>query len=213
MSIRSVWLKARADDPVALDWARKIYDFLRLRGVKTYVDPLLGYYVSATQLSETEVFGLDLAILIGGDGTFLRVVQKSGGRLPPVLGFAVNSLGYLLPHRIDDAENVLESVLNKNYLIKNVALGEYVFGNEKGVFLNELCIWALPGKLIEFELSLDDVSLYRGRSDGIIIATPSGSTGHALSYGGPVILDVSQKALEVLFPGALSPMLRRAQHR
>ena len=208
MSIRSVWLKARAGDPAAAGWAKKIYDFLAARGVEVYVDPVLGHEIPVEQLSENEATKADLGILVGGDGTFLRIVQKSGGILPPILGFAADSLGYLLPHSIRDAEKVLENVLEGNYSTRNVALGEYTYGDEKGIFLNELCIWALPGKLIEFEFSLDGLGLYHGRSDGIIVATPSGSTGHALSYGGPVILDVGQKLLEVLFPGALSPALR-----
>jgi|GEM_PF-1737198 NAD+ kinase len=208
MAIRRVWLKTRTGDPGVIDWARRVYSYLHGRGIKVYVDPFLGHVIPAEQLSETELSNVDLGILIGGDGTFLRVVQKSGGKLPPILGFAVDSLGYLLPHRVTDAEEVLENILSENYSTRNIALGEYALRSEKGVFLNELCIWAFPGKLIEFELSVNGISLYHGRADGVIVATPAGSTGHALSYGGPVILDIGQKILEVLFPGALSPIFR-----
>ncbi|ABL77929.1 NAD(+)/NADH kinase [Thermofilum pendens] len=208
MSFRKVWMKARANDPVVLEHARLLYRYLTDRGLDVYVDPLLGHVIPGRSLSELEAREADLGIVVGGDGTLLRTVQKSNAVLPPILGFSSDSLGYLLPHRVDVAREVLEEVLRGNYSERDVALGEFIAGERAGVFLNEVCVWSEPGKIVEFEVLLNDESLYRVRGDGVIVATPAGSTGHAFSYGGPVIIDTGQRALEVVFPGALSPLIR-----
>jgi len=201
-------VKIRGRDSTAVDWGRRIAEYLQKRGIEVYVDPILHHSVSLPRLSEHEARQADLAVIIGGDGTLLQTVQRSGAKLPPIVGFTVGSLGYLLPHRVEDYAEVLEGLVSGRYSVRKVSLGEFSLGEHRGLFLNEVSVWGLRGKLIEYSLYVGGVEFFRARSDGVIISTPAGSTAHALSYGGPILLDLDKPMLEVVFAGGLSSFLK-----
>jgi NAD+ kinase len=203
-----VWVKVRGRDSTAVDWGRRIAEYLQGKNMEVYVDPILRHSVPLPQLSEHEAWRADLAVIIGGDGTLLQAVQRSGAKLPPIVGFTVESLGYLLPHRVEDYAKVLDGVVNGLYSVRKVMLGEFSLGEHRGFFLNEISIWGLRGKLIEYSLYVDGVEMFRARSDGVIVSTPAGSTAHALSYGGPILLSLDKPMLEVVFAGGLSSLLK-----
>mgnify|MGYP001772707335 CR=1 FL=1 len=203
-----VWIKARGTDSELLDWVRRIDSFLLSNGVEVQVDPVLGHVLKREVLPESEAHSADFAIIVGGDGTLLRTVQKSSGKLPPVIGFTTTSVGFFLFYQASDYENVLRSVFSKNFLFEEVKLGEYMAGDSRGVFLNEISVWSHTGRLIEFEFGVEGEKIYHARADGIIVATPAGSTAHALSYGSPIFMSLDVPTLEVVFVGALSPLIR-----
>lgn len=207
-NIGKIWIKARAGDPITISWGKKIVDFLEKKVAQIYVDPILAYAVKKPVLPENSLDNIDLAVIIGGDGTLLRTIQRSGARLPPILGFAAGSLGFFFEHRVEDYEKILTSVLEGDYTLCNVTLGRFHLHKEDGIFLNEVGIWAIPGKIIEFDLFIDDIRFYHGRSDGIILSTAAGSTGHVLSHGSPIILNWEKPLLEVYPVGALSPLIK-----
>jgi len=201
-------VKVRGRDSASINWGRRIAEFLKEKGLDVYVDPILHHSMSLPQLPEHEAWQVDLAVIIGGDGTLLQTVQRSNGRLPPIVGFTVDSLGYLLPHKVEDYADVLESLMDSKHSVWKVILGEFSIGKHRGVFLNEVSVWGLRGKLIEFILNVGSMEMFRARSDGVIISTPAGSTAHALSYGGPILLNLDKPILEVVFAGGLSSLLR-----
>ncbi len=203
-----VWVKVRAGDSYTIKWGKEIVRFLENRGVEVYVDPLLGYSVNAKVLPETRLESLDMAIIVGGDGTLLRTVQKSKGVIPPILGFSAKSLGFFFEHNVENFRGVLEKVLRGAYKIYNVSLGGFAAGNVRGVFLNEVSLWAENGKVIEYELEVEGEKIYHARSDGIIINTPAGSTGHALSYNSPIFFCWERRLLSFIPVGALSPLIK-----
>ncbi|RLE61378.1 MAG: hypothetical protein DRJ35_00615 [Thermoprotei archaeon] len=207
-NIEKIWIKARAGDPVTINWGKKIVAFLEKKITQIYVDPILAYTVKKPVLPENSLDTIDLAIIIGGDGTLLRTIQRSRARLPPILGFTAESLGFFFDHRVEDYKKILTNILEGNYKLCNIALGEFRLHKEEGIFLNEVSIWAIPGKIIEFDLLVDGIHFYHGRSDGIILSTAAGSTGHALSYGSPIILNWEKPLIEIYPVGALSPMIR-----
>ncbi len=203
-----IWLRSRSTDSELLVWVRKIVTYLTENGVEVFVDPILGHFLRLESLPESEAYKADFAVIVGGDGTLLRTVQKSGGRLPPIVGFTTNSVGYLLLHNVADYENVFSQLFNGNYEFEDVQLGEFESKELKAIFLNEVAVWAHTGKLVELEVTVGGEKLYHLRADGVIVSTPAGSTGHALSYGAPVITTLSIPILEVVFAGALSPLIR-----
>jgi len=205
---RKVWIKARAGDAYTISWGKKISAFLLSKGVEVYVDPLLGYSIDAKVLPETMLSNVDLAIIIGGDGTLLRTVQKSRGVLPPILGFSAKSLGFFFENDVEYYPSVLEKILGGKFVLHKVALGEYSVENFNGVFLNEVSAWAEKGKVIEYEVVVGDQLFYHARSDGIIINTPAGSAGHALSYNMPLFFVWNVPLLSFLPVGALSPLIK-----
>uniref|UniRef100_A0A7C4BAS0 NAD kinase n=1 Tax=Thermofilum pendens TaxID=2269 RepID=A0A7C4BAS0_THEPE len=203
-----VWVKVRGRDSTAGNWGRKIAEYLQRKNIEVYVDPILHHSVSLPQLSEHEAWQTDLAVIVGGDGTLLQAVQRSGAKLPPIVGFTVDSLGYLLPHKAEDYVKVLDNVVKGLYSVRKVLLGEFSLGEHRGLFLNEVSIWGLRGKLIEYSLYVNDMEMFKARSDGVIVSTPAGSTAHALSYGGPILLNLDKPMLEIVFAGGLSSLLK-----
>ncbi|MGB9786667.1 MAG: NAD(+)/NADH kinase [Infirmifilum sp.] len=203
-----VWVKSSGIDSNILDWVKKLDSFLENNGVEVYVDPVLGHVLRREVLPESEAERADFAIILGGDGALLRSVQKSNGRLPPVIGFTVIGVGFFLYYKVEDYPKVLANIFSGKYGVESVRLGEYVAERFKGVFLNELSVWPHTGRLIEFEVSVGGEKLYHARSDGIIVATAAGSTAHALSYGSPIIMPPDTPVLEVVFPGVLSPLIK-----
>ena len=136
----------------------------------------------------------DLVISIGGDGTLLHTARLLAGRPTPLLGVNLGRLGFLVdasPERIDDVAAVLEGhyVIDSRMLISAeiVACGsDTVLAS--GLALNDVVIhrWN-TARMIELEVRADGELVTRLRSDGLILATPTGSTAYAMASGGPIV--------------------------
>ncbi|WP_280546548.1 MULTISPECIES: NAD(+) kinase [unclassified Halomonas] len=153
----------------------------------------------------------DLVIVVGGDGSLLGAARTLCHSGTLVLGVNRGRLGFLTDISPDEIEARVGEVLEGRYELEERFLldaelyrGDVQVGN--GDALNEVVLH--PGKavrMIEFELFIDDQFVYSQRSDGLIIATPTGSTAYALSGGGPIMhpkLDVI--TLVPMFPHTLS---------
>jgi NAD+ kinase len=144
---------------------------------------------------ETEKFQseADLIVVLGGDGTMLSTARLVGDREALVLGINYGSLGYLTEFRIEEMFSALEEILAGNYEIdRRVMLeAEYRRGEEligKGRVLNDVVInKSALARIIEIEVNLDGLFVNSFRADGLIVATPTGSTAYNLSAGGPVV--------------------------
>lgn len=202
MNLRKVVIRFREKGGAAAEWGYRAARKLESMGIAVLVES------SAVDREQSAACDADLVVVVGGDGTLLKLVDLCRGSLPPVLGFAAESLGYLLPHGVESLEAVLEKTISGEYETRRVRLGEYFSRSISGFFLNEVGIWAPRGKLIEYTVYVGRLRLYRARSDGVLISTSAGSTAHALSYGAPVIVDFDEPILEAVFPGALSPLVR-----
>lgn len=142
----------------------------------------------------SEVFdSADCAIVLGGDGTMLGIASECALRKIPVLGINLGKVGFMTEVEVDDMETAIDSLLSNNFKIENRMMIEASIkkeGNDLFSFraLNDIVISKTMGeKLICMELSTgeEEVNCYRG--DGLIIATPTGSTGYSISAGGPVV--------------------------
>ena len=153
----------------------------------------------------------DLVIVIGGDGSLLGAARALARHNIPVLGLNRGSLGFLTDIQPDHLEEQVGDVLDGKYTVENRFLldatlkrnGEPI-GHADA--LNEVVLH--PGKatrMIEFELFIDGQFVYSQRSDGLIIATPTGSTAYALSGGGPIMHPrLDAVVLVPMFPHTLS---------
>jgi len=146
---------------------------------------------------------IDLAIMVGGDGTFLDVARAIADDDVPILGINLGRLGFLTDISPDDMLVTMDEVLSgvyqeehRNMLKVSVhEKGEKVF---ESLALNDVVIHKKGSPLmIEFETMVDGRFLNSQRSDGMIISTPTGSTAYALSAGGP-ILDPSLDAISLV---------------
>jgi NAD+ kinase len=153
----------------------------------------------------------DLAVVIGGDGTMLAAARNLVRHRVPLTGINQGRVGFMTDIGHDDMQAGIGAILEGKYTIEERALldAEIVRGGSsvlKTLALNEAVVGkGSQGRLIEFDLSIDGEFIYTLRADGVIVATPTGSTAYALSAQGPILHPaVPALALVPLNPHTLS---------
>ncbi len=137
--------------------------------------------------------GVDYAVVLGGDGTILRSAAQCATRHIPVLGVNLGKIGFVTEVEPDDIENALTRLLNGDFSTeKRMMLRADIKKTDGSVIsfyaLNDVVVSKSQGeKIINIILSAADEEVNRYRADGLIIATPTGSTGYSISAGGPVV--------------------------
>ena len=150
----------------------------------------------------------DLVIAIGGDGTMLSCSRLFGIEEIPVLGINLGTLGFLTDIAPDElTTKLLEVIKGKHTLDKRFFLETQIKGSKKNyIALNEVVIHSgAIAQLIEYDLFIDEVFVFRQKADGLIISSPTGSTAYSLSGGGPIV-HPSLDAISIvpMFPHSLS---------
>ena len=131
---------------------------------------------------------IDLLIVFGGDGTFLGAARKFIALEIPLLGINLGTLGFLTDINIENFESVIHDILGGEFVLEERSLVEAHFANQEVFGLNEALIHSGSyAQLMRYRLLIDDQMIYEQRSDGLIVATPTGSTAYALSAGGSII--------------------------
>lgn len=155
------------------------------------LSPLMGNY--SLQDKDSLVQNIDLLIAIGGDGTLLRAARLVANHKTPVLGVNCGRLGFLADVPNDNVPRVLGKILEGKFRTEErILLNAKVFRGKQIIqeasAFNEVVLYSGDiARMIEFTLSVDGQLVYQPRADGLIIATPTGSTAYALSAGGPII--------------------------
>ena len=131
---------------------------------------------------------VDIVVVFGGDGTLLNAARKYLNYDIPILGINMGNVGFLTDISTDNFEKTIKEVLDGNYKIEERNLVSAKFANNHLYGLNEVVIHSgAYAQLMRYRLNVNDRVVYEQRSDGLIIATPTGSTAYALSAGGPII--------------------------
>ncbi len=143
-------------------------------------------------IDEDREVDADLVLSVGGDGTFLKTARRIGARQTPIMGINSGHLGYLAAASITDARQVVENIVSHNFVIEQRSVIEVQSDcptlPERPFALNEVAILRRDSaSMITVDASLDGSPLASYRGDGLIVATPTGSTGYNLSVGGPVV--------------------------
>lgn len=134
----------------------------------------------------------DAVVALGGDGTLLQAVRLLRGAQLPLLGVNLGSLGFLTDTPQDLLEESLLRLLSGQYRIDRRMLLDVAFEPHGGpavhtIGLNDVVLHGPRARVLEMEISVGGVKLARMLADGVIVATPSGSTAYNLSAGGPVV--------------------------
>ncbi len=135
----------------------------------------------------------DLLVVLGGDGTMISTVRLVSGRGIPVLGINLGTLGYLTEFAVADAIPALESVARGDFkVVERMILSWQVLRGSKqvgsGSALNDVVVnKSALARIIEIDCSVGSDYVTTYRADGLIVATPTGSTAYNLSAGGPII--------------------------
>jgi NAD+ kinase len=183
-------LVARSDVAEAVELAGKLADFLIEKGVDIFLDiPLaneLGKYQD--KHCALEDMDVDMMVAIGGDGTILRTQSFISGKKIPLIGINMGTVGFLTEIDPENAFKALEEVLAGNYFVERRNQLLVWHNHELPSALNEVVMMTRkPAKMLHIQVSVDDEIVEELRADGLIVATPSGSTAYSMSAGGPII--------------------------
>jgi NAD+ kinase len=171
--------------------------FLTSRGLTVVVDSLTAGQLkdSPYQAMSLDEMGraVDLAIVLGGDGTMLNIARTLSPCNIPLVGVNQGRLGFLTDLTLDNMLDSIAAMLEGKFITEQrLLISARVLRDDVEIFrasaFNEVVVHRNNiGSMIEFEVRIDDEYLYNQRADGLIIATPTGSTAYAMSSGGPIL--------------------------
>lgn len=149
----------------------------------------------------------DRVIVLGGDGSILSVARDMGDRQVPIVGVNFGKLGYLAEFSIEQLNHNLRRVLTDDSIVSRRMMIEAAVTPDGGEIRRELAVndcvlhAGPPYRMIELAISVDDFHLTNASCDGLVISTPSGSTAHNMSIGGPII----QSSVNAIVLSPISP--------
>ena len=204
--IRTVGLVVKRNRPRATRLARRMLSALRRRRVSVLADaisPLAGVPSRPTAALAREA---DLLVVLGGDGTLLSVARRTGPRVP-ILGVNMGELGFLTEVAEAEAMVMLRRVLDGRYEVDRrmtltAALERDGRVRQRFRALNDVVVSnGALARIVRCAVSVDGLPFTTYRADGLIVATPTGSTAYSLSAGGPIV----DPTVEVLLVSPISP--------
>lgn len=167
--------------------SNEFYDFLRNH---TKAD------LSGLEVFEGNNFSADMVLSIGGDGTFLKAASRVGKKEIPILGINTGRLGFLADVLPDQMEDAFDEIYQGNYqaeprrVLKLTCNGHVLKGYPYG--LNEIAVLKRDtSSMITIHAYINGEPLNVYQADGLVISTPTGSTGYSLSVGGPILVPQS----------------------
>lgn len=215
LSFKNVALIGKYKTPAIAEPLLRLAEFLSEKGVVVAVDSLTAEHLGQHPyrvLSLDKMDGeIDLAIVMGGDGTMLNIARTLAPFEIPLVGVNQGRLGFLTDLSLESMKRSLSAMLQGEYITeKRMLLKVLVLRNNHQVCIasafNEMAIHRSNiGSMIECEVRINGEYLYTQRADGLIVSTPTGSTAYALAAGGPIMhpaLDVM--ALVPVCPHTLS---------
>ena len=153
--------------------------------------------VSCKGFIDDDHFRADFAISMGGDGTFLQTATRVGNKGIPIIGINMGRMGFLADVGSDEIESTIECIYNEDYRLEGRSVLEVVFqgkgagGKEQVAYpyaLNEVAVLKRDNSsMISIRVDINGEYLTTYQADGLIINTPTGSTGYALSVGGSIV--------------------------
>jgi len=201
--------------PAALATHEMLYKWLLAKGYRVILERQIAQDLQITDAITGSLAEIgqqaDLAVVVGGDGNMLGTARILARYDIKVIGVNRGNLGFLTDIDPDTAQQQLSDVLEGEYIDEQRFLLEVAVGHKTGPHrssnaINEVVLH--PGKvahMIEFEVYIDDRFAFSQRSDGLIIATPTGSTAYSLSAGGPILMPTLDAIVLVpMFPHTLS---------
>lgn len=215
LSFKTVALIGKYKTPAIAEPLLRLAAFLAEKGVAVVVDSLtaehLGQHAYRVLSLEQMKGEVDLAVVMGGDGTMLNIARTLTPFGIPLVGVNQGRLGFLTDLSLESMKRSLTAMLQGEFITeRRMLLSVHVMRNNaevcRALAFNEMVVHRSNiDSMIECEVRIDDDYLYTQRADGLIVSTPTGSTAYALSAGGPIIhpaLDVI--ALVPVCPHTLS---------
>jgi NAD+ kinase len=213
-TFRRVAVIGKLNSPGIAASLRELHEFLLSRKCEVLIERETAVAMGLARQGvdiETLGRGSDLAIVVGGDGTMLAAARGLAAHEVPLIGVNQGRVGFMTDIALSAMKESVGAVLDGRYTLENRALLEAELLRDghsvlRTLALNEVVVGkGTQGRLIEFELHLDGEYVYTLRADGVIVATPTGSTAYSLSAQGPILHPaVPALALVPLSPQTLS---------
>lgn len=194
-NMKHIGIMAKVHDPRCQGLASDLVAWLDSRGQASLVEAHLARHIRYPNGLEPEEIGsrADLMVVLGGDGTLIAAARALGGHNVPILGVNLGSLGFLTEITIEELYPTLESWLGGDYRVSErmmlqVTVARGGIDLETHKVLNDVVInKGALARIIDLETVVDGYSLTTFKADGLIISTPTGSTGYSMSAGGPIV--------------------------
>lgn len=192
-----IGITGKYNKPEVQALADALVDDLQAQGATVLVETQLAQEIQKPNIEVTELSSIgaacDLIILIGGDGSFLKTARAIVDANVPIIGINGGRRGFLTDLSAETYKTTLKSMLAGHYREESRFLLEMTHWRDEqcineGIALNEVTLYSGHiARLMEYEVRINNQFVTRQRSDGIVTATPTGSTAYALAGGGPIL--------------------------
>ncbi|MBI4654114.1 MAG: NAD(+)/NADH kinase [Nitrospirae bacterium] len=192
--MKKIGILAKRGVPGTANVIKNLLLLLEEAGFKVFVESEIASLLKIKGYQRKRLPSLvDMMIVLGGDGTLLNAAGLIGDRGIPILGVNLGGLGFITEISIDEIRSSIDKIASKHYdLEERIMLSAEVYHQRRKVFtasaLNDAVInKSALARMIEFDFSINKRYVTTLRADGLIVSTPTGSTAHSLSAGGPIL--------------------------
>ncbi|MDD4198916.1 MAG: NAD kinase [Paludibacter sp.] len=166
----------------------------------TYYQQHSGVHSGYQHLIADDNFTADIALSIGGDGTFLSTAARIGSKNIPIMGVNTGRLGFLADVSVDEVEKALDAILHNQINVEERTLLKVDFSDGRVIdypyVLNEVSVLKQDSSsMISINTYLNEEAIHSYHADGLIVATPTGSTAYSMSVGGPLMVPQAQNII------------------
>ena len=192
--MKKVGIICKTGIPEPMELMKELLPWLRQKGYEAYLDKETASVLNVGGTSRSQIPSLaDIIVVLGGDGTMLSVARLVGEIGLPILGVNIGGLGFLTAVQKDELYSVLEKVLTGECPVEErIMLTACVFRHSECIaeylVVNDVVVnKGALARIIDLETYIDHSCVATFKADGLIVATPTGSTAYALSAGGPIL--------------------------
>src|SRR4029077_10668605 len=204
---KAVGILAKKGSKEIYGTARRIHGIIEQHGLRPIPDDGLGKDAKIPGSKPLTQMEIDLLVTIGGDGTVLKAAKEMRKPKTPILAVNMGRRGYLTEVEPSEFESAFTKWEKGDYELEEQWKLSVLHANRFiGEALNEaLLLPTIPAKMLNLNLTLRGKQVFQARADGIIVSTPTGSTAHSFSAGGPV-LETSMDCMSLTLVAPLQPV-------
>ncbi|OUJ19042.1 NAD kinase NadF [Methanonatronarchaeum thermophilum] len=188
LTVNKIGIIARYDSQEIIQETKKLIKFLENENIETTINKETAEKIGVKGTPIKQMTDCDLVITVGGDGTILRTFHELPQQIP-VVGINKGEVGFLTDIEMDNYKKELKKIIKEFKVDKRTRLEVNINQGEKlPPATNEVVILTSePAKMLKLRVLVDGKEVEKFGADGIIIATPTGSTAYSMSAGGPIV--------------------------
>lgn len=199
---KKVYLIINTQKDQEMNLADDVIDFLEKENIQVYTDTSIHRkdHMRTDFICEEGMEDIDFAVVLGGDGTIIHSARSLAKHEIPIIGINMGNLGFLAETELQEWQDSLLKVISGNYSIEKRMMlevqsfdGDTEEVSDKGYALNDVVISRMAlSRMVGFSLFVNEAFVGYYSADGVIIATPTGSTAYNLSAGGPILAPTNE---------------------